>query len=114
VNSVQDLRYQAYRIEVAQELGEQVKANPLQFCIHCLDLVTESQNIVSSLLMSDKTEFHISGYVNKQNCWFWAADDLHELHWRPLHSVKVKEYGVFFLLVALLVPISLRMRRDEL
>jgi hypothetical protein len=27
--------------------------------------------------------------VNKQNGWFWAANNPHGLHQRPLHSVKV-------------------------
>lgn len=34
----------------------------------------------------------MSGYVNKQNCWFWASDNLHELHQRPLHNAKVTVY----------------------
>jgi hypothetical protein len=37
--------------------------------------------------MSDEAHFHMSGYVNKQNCRFWAAHNLGELH--SLHSVKV-------------------------
>ena len=36
--------------------------------------------------MSDEAHFHLDGYVNKQNCRFWAAENLRELHQRPLHT----------------------------
>ena len=39
--------------------------------------------------MSDKAHFHLDGYVSKQNCWFWAAENPRELHQRPLHAAKV-------------------------
>jgi hypothetical protein len=30
----------------------------------------------------------MSGYVNKQNCWFFTANNPLELHQRPLHECK--------------------------
>jgi hypothetical protein len=33
--------------------------------------------------------FHLSGTVNKHNFRYWAAENLQELHARPLHSPKV-------------------------
>jgi hypothetical protein len=41
------------------------------------------------LMMSDEAHFHLDGYVNKQNCRFWAAENPRELHQRPLHTAKV-------------------------
>ena len=41
------------------------------------------------LMMSDEVHFHLDGYVNKQNCRFWAAENPRELHQRRLHTVKV-------------------------
>jgi len=47
------------------------------------------------LIMSDEAHFHLDGYVNKQNCQFWAAQNLRELHQRPLHTAKVSVwYGI--------------------
>jgi len=40
-------------------------------------------------MMSDEAHFHLNGFVNKQNCQFWAAENPLELHHRPLHSSKV-------------------------
>jgi len=40
-------------------------------------------------MMSDEAHFHLDGYVNKQNCRFWAAQNPRELQQRPLHAAKV-------------------------
>jgi len=39
--------------------------------------------------MSDEAHFHVSGYVNKQKCRYWAPNNPHELQQHPLHSAKV-------------------------
>ena len=39
--------------------------------------------------MSDDAYIHVFGYVNKQNCRYWAPDNPHELHHCPLHCEKV-------------------------
>jgi hypothetical protein len=80
------LHYHPYKIQVAQELSEQDKEDRLQFCSQFFDLMNSNRNILNSLLMSDEAHFHMSGYVNKQNCRFWAANNPRELHQCPLHS----------------------------
>ena len=54
-----------------------------------LDLVQNNSDIANALLMSDEAHFHVSGYVNKQNCYYWAPNNPHGLHQCPLHSAKV-------------------------
>jgi len=61
----------------------------LQFCNEFLDLVKNNSVIVNTLLMSDEAHFHVSGYVNKQKCYYWAPNNPHELHQHPLHSTKM-------------------------
>ena len=39
--------------------------------------------------MSDEAHFHLSGYVNKQNCRYWKAEDFKIIHEFPLYSQKV-------------------------
>lgn len=46
------------------------------------------QNL-NHVLFSDETHFHLSGYVNKQNCRYWAAENSKLKHQRPLQSLKV-------------------------
>jgi len=75
-----DLHYHPYKIQVAQELSEQDRVSRLQFFNEFLDFVKNNSNLMNTLLMSDKAHFHVSGYVNKQNCHYWAPNNPHELH----------------------------------
>jgi hypothetical protein len=38
---------------------------------------------------SDEAWFHLSGYVNSQNSWFWSSENPHLFHEVPLHSQKI-------------------------
>jgi len=48
-----------------------------------------NSDIVNTLLMYVKAHFLVSGYVNKQNCRYWAPNNPHELYQRPLHTAKM-------------------------
>jgi hypothetical protein len=45
--------------------------------------------MLTAVVMNDEANFHLNGFVNKQNCRFWAVENPRELHQRPLHSSKV-------------------------
>jgi hypothetical protein len=70
----------------AQELGEKDNMSQLQFCNKFLDLVNNTHNIVNTLLKSIEAHFRKSGYVNKQNCHYWAPNNPHEPQQHLLHS----------------------------
>jgi len=80
-----ELNFQPYKITIVQKLL------PSDFIQH--RLFCEMLEIIASddvmLMMSDEAYFHFDGYVNKQNCRFWAAENPQELHQRPLHTAKV-------------------------
>ena len=44
---------------------------------------------MNNILYSDKAHFHLIGFVNKQNCRYWASENPKLKHQRPLHSLKV-------------------------
>jgi len=62
------------------------------FCERMLKIIASDDVI---LMMSDEAHFHLEGYINKQNCRFWAAENPQELHQTPLHAAKVS-VGVAF------------------
>lgn len=43
----------------------------------------------TTVFMSDEAHFHLDGYVNVQNCRYWAPENPRELHQRPLHNLKI-------------------------
>jgi len=62
------------------------------FCERMLEIIA-SDDVM--LMMSDEAHFYLDGYVNKQNCRFWAAQNPRELHQRPLHTVRF-QFGAAF------------------
>lgn len=53
-----------------------------------IDLMTEDK----LLIMSDKADFHLDGFVNKQNFRYWSDTNPEELYEHPLRSPKVKKW----------------------
>jgi len=41
---------------------------------------------LNHVLMTDEANFHLCGNVNSQNCRYWATENLHDIHQKPLHS----------------------------
>jgi len=72
---------------IVQQLAKGDFAQRSDFCENKLAILTEDANAMA--VMSDEAHFHLNGFVNKQNCRFWAAENPQELHQRPLHSSKV-------------------------
>ena len=52
-----------------------------------LDMFEENEDL--TLIMSVEAHFLLNGTVNKQNFRYWASENPHELHRRPLRSPKV-------------------------
>ena len=55
-----------------------------------LDLISEDEDLVNNIWMSDEAHFYVSGFVNKQNFHYWSHANPRALHEKPLHSQKVK------------------------
>jgi len=51
------------------------------------EIIVEYEDAI--IMMSDEAHFHLNGSVNKQNFQYWAPQNAHEVHERPLHSPKV-------------------------
>jgi len=84
-----DLNFQPYKIQIVQELKPTDYMARLEFCEKMMEKMNGDPTFIDSLLMSDEAHFHINGYVNKQNCRYWASENPRDLHERPLHSPKV-------------------------
>jgi len=54
-----------------------------------LNLISEDEDLVNNIWMSDEAHFHVSGFVNKQNFCYWSQANPRALHKKPLHSQKV-------------------------
>jgi len=80
-----DLKLHPYKLQVVQELNPNDHHLRRAFAKTMLERFENLNNI----LFSDEAHFHLCGYVNKQNCRYWAAENPKLKHQRPLHSLKV-------------------------
>jgi len=46
-------------------------------------------NNLNHVLMTDEANSHLCGNVNSQNCRYWATENAHDIHQKPLHSSKL-------------------------
>ena len=56
-----------------------------------LEIIKEHED---TIIMSNEAHFHLNGSVNKQNFWYRAPQNPHEMHQRLLHSLKVMVWCV--------------------
>ena len=85
----EELKLHPYKIQVVQHLNETDYEKRMNLSVELLAKIRDNEDFLRLLWMSDEAHFHLSGYVNKQNCRYWCENNPHELHQRPLHSPKV-------------------------
>jgi hypothetical protein len=54
-----------------------------------LTKLNQDEHFINNLWMSDEAQFHLNGFVNKQNFRNWSEVNPCQVHQRPLHSEKV-------------------------
>jgi len=81
-----DLGFHSYKVMIVQTLNEGDYQQRLAFAEQMLEIIEEHED---AIIMSDEARFHVNGSVNKQNFRYWAAQNPHEVHERPLHGPKV-------------------------
>lgn len=59
------------------------------FCRWFIGVLDANAVVLHKLIMSIEAHFHLSGYVDKQNCRYWSVEQTHNVFRKPLHSSKV-------------------------
>lgn len=80
-----DLKLHPYKIQLVQQLKPDDHTKRERFSSIMLERFSNFRNI----LFSDEAHFHLSGFVNKQNCRYWSAEQPSRKHQKPLHCQKV-------------------------
>lgn len=82
-----ELNFHPYKLSIVQQLKPTDYHQRSEFAVEMLSLFEVNDDML--LFMSDEAHFHLDGFVNKQNCRYYAAENPQSLHERPLHSPKV-------------------------
>jgi hypothetical protein len=69
----EELEFYPYKIMIVQQLVEGDFAKRREFREEMLAILMEDAN--NKVMMSDEAHFHLNGFVNKQNCRFWSAEN---------------------------------------
>ena len=75
-----DLNPHPYKLQILHSLSNQDKQVSLQFGCHFQVILTENQDLLNNLLMSNEAHFYLHGPVNKPNSRYWSAPNPHEFH----------------------------------
>jgi hypothetical protein len=84
-----DLRFKSYKIHVAHKPKEQDKASHVNASKQFLNSVNNDEGVLDVVIMSDLAHFHLSSYINKQNCRCWSNNNPTQLHEKPLNTDMV-------------------------
>ncbi|CAK1588653.1 unnamed protein product [Parnassius mnemosyne] len=80
-----DLALKHYKVQLVQELkltDHLHRRRSAQF------IQEQPAGFSESIIFSDEAHFHLSGYVNKQNCRIWASENPKEIIEKPLHAQR--------------------------
>lgn len=84
-----DLHFHAYKIQLTQELKPRDHARRREFCEWVLQNIAVDGEFWDKLIFSDEAHFQLNGYVNKQNCRIWGAENPRLIQEQPLHPARV-------------------------
>uniref|UniRef100_A0A0K0ECK6 DUF4817 domain-containing protein n=1 Tax=Strongyloides stercoralis TaxID=6248 RepID=A0A0K0ECK6_STRER len=97
--------YFPYRKQFVHEMKPEDPGRRLAFCLEALERVREGLIVGPTLIFSDESYFHLTGYVNKQNDRTWAISKPNALLAQPVYTQKIgvwaalsvkKIYGLIF------------------
>ena len=84
-----DLHLHAYKIQLMQELKPTDHLQRQEFVNWMLENQGMDENFSMKLIFSDEAHFQLDGYVNKQNCRIWGAENPRVIYEKPLYAQLV-------------------------
>lgn len=91
-----DLKMHAYKIQLTQELKPADHGKRLRFAQWIMERQAEDVDFTKRIIFSDEAHFHLSGYVNKQNCRIWGRENPQEVMERPMHPQRATVWCGFW------------------
>ena len=73
-----DLNFRPYKIAIVEELSDRDMANRRIYSEQLLKMLNDD-GVINTVLMTDEANFHLSGYVNKQDYRYWAPENPQDL-----------------------------------
>lgn len=84
-----DLHLHAYKVQLAQELKPLDHSKRREWAEWWQEMATVDDQFSKKIIFSDEAHFHLSGFVNKQNCRIWANENPRVIVEKPMHPQRV-------------------------
>ena len=89
-----DLKFKAYKPQIAQKISETDKEKRLEFCNKILMMHETDEINIKNVIFSDESHVYLHVSPNKQNFRRWARTKPEFIYDKSLHSPKVTVCGV--------------------
>jgi len=93
---MKDLSFHAYKIQLTQELKLADHEKRRMFPRWIFDKQLENDDFTMKIIFSDEAHFHLSGFVNKQNCRIWSSENPRQIQEREMHPQRVTVWCAFW------------------
>ncbi|XP_075149038.1 uncharacterized protein LOC142222673 [Haematobia irritans] len=80
-----DLHLHAYKVQLSQELKPLDHSKHREWAEWFQEMATVDDQFSKKIIFSDEAHFHLSGFVNKQNCRIWANENPRVIVEKPMH-----------------------------
>src|SRR5215469_12205854 len=84
-----DLHLHAYKVQLTQELKPLDHLKRRQWSEWWQEMATVDDQFSKKIIFSDEAHFHLSVFVNKQNCRIWANVNPSVIVEKPMHLQRV-------------------------
>lgn len=91
-----DLHLRAYKIQLVQELKPADHSLRRTFADWILESQAGDAQFCKKIIFSDEAHFHLSGYVNKQNCRIWGEENPRVMQEVSMHPQRVTVWCGFW------------------
>lgn len=91
-----DLHLHPYKIQLTQELKPTDHGQRRQFVEWLLEQNELDADFSKKIIFTDEAHFHLSGFVNKQNCRIWGSENPHVIHEKQMHPQRATVWCGFW------------------
>lgn len=91
-----DLSMTPYKVQLVQELKPRDHPMRFRFAKWANNQLAADVEFHRKIIFSDEAHFHLSGYVNKQNCRIWGTENPHAVAEKPMYPQKVTVWCGFW------------------
>ncbi|CAI6366289.1 unnamed protein product [Macrosiphum euphorbiae] len=91
-----DLHLHPYKLQLTQELKAGDRGKRRQFVEWFHNMQVEDADFAMKIIFSDEAHFHMSGFVNKQNCRLWGTENPQQIEQRQMHPERVTVWCGFW------------------